>query len=247
MMRRLSERSSFRQAPGMDLVPTPAELTALIVSLAVGGRATAVALPLALAAAFALARGRFWGRGVLDTLVHAPLVLPPVVVGYLLLLLFGVRGPLGAPLYDAFGVQLAFSTAGASLAAGVMAFPLMVRAMRLSLEAVDPRLEEAARSLGAGPLDRFLTVTLPLSLPGVLSAAIIGFAACLGEFGAVITFAANVPGETQTLPLAIYSALQGPGGEAAAARLATLSFVLAIAALALSEALARRAHHLIGR
>ena len=231
----------------MQWAPTPAELSALATSLVVGARAVAIALPLALAAALALARGRFPGRGALDTLVHAPLVLPPVVVGYLLLLAFGVQGPIGAVLDRAFGVRLVFTSEAASLAAGVMAFPLMVRAMRLSLEAVDVRLEEAARSLGAGRLDRFFSVTLPLSLPGVLSAAVIGFAACLGEFGAVITFAANVPGETQTLPLAIYSALQAPGGEAAAARLAPLSFLLAIAALVASEALARRAAVWIGR
>ena len=231
----------------MQWAPTPVELSALATSLVVGARAVAVALPLALAAALALARGRVPGRGALDALVHAPLVLPPVVVGYVLLLAFGVNGPVGAVLDRLFGVRLVFTSEAASLAAGVMAFPLMVRAMRLSLEAVDVRLEEAARSLGAGPLDRFFSVTLPLSLPGVLSAAVIGFAACLGEFGAVITFAANVPGETQTLPLAIYSALQAPGGEAAAARLATLSFLLAIAALVASEALARRAAVWIGR
>ena len=231
----------------MQWTPTPEELSALATSLVVGARATAIALPLALVAALALSRGRFPGRGVLDALVHAPLVLPPVVVGYLLLVVFGVQGPLGRLLEGAFGVRLVFTSAGASLAAGVMAFPLMVRVIRLSLEAVDPRLEEAARSLGASRLDRLVSITLPLSLPGVLAAAIIGFAACLGEFGAVITFAANVPGETQTLPLAIYSALQAPGGEAAAARLAALSLVLAVGALALSEALARRAAGWIGR
>jgi molybdate transport system permease protein len=220
---------------------TAAELSAVATSLVVGGRAVAFALPLALLAALALRRP-FPGRAALDAVVHAPLVLPPVVVGYLLLLLFGVHGPFGWT-----GMRLVFTSEGASLAAGVMAFPLMVRAMRLSLEAVDPRLEEAARSLGARPLDRFITVTLPLSLPGLLAAAVIGFAACLGEFGAVITFAANVPGETQTLPLAIYSALQSPGGEAAAARLAALSFGLAIAGLAASEAIARRAGAWIGR
>lgn len=231
----------------MDWTPTPAELQALATSLVVGARAVAVALPLALMAALALSRGRFPGRGALDAVVHAPLVLPPVVVGYLLLLAFGVQGPIGGALDRAFGWRLVFTSEAASLAAGVMAFPLMVRAMRLSLEGVDARLEEAARSLGAGPLDRFLTISLPLALPGLLSAAVIGFAACLGEFGAVITFAANVPGETQTLPLAIYSALQAPGGEAAAARLAALSFTLAVAGLVASEALARRANAWIGR
>ncbi len=231
----------------MDWTPTPVELQALATSLVVGARAVAVALPLALIAALALSRGRFPGRAALDAVVHAPLVLPPVVVGYLLLLAFGIQGPIGGALDRAFGWRLVFTSEAASLAAGVMAFPLMVRAMRLSLEGVDARLEEAARSLGAGPFDRFVSVTLPLALPGVLSAAVIGFAACLGEFGAVITFAANVPGETQTLPLAIYSALQAPGGEAAAARLAALSFTLAVVALLASEALARRANVWIGR
>lgn len=231
----------------MDLTPTPDELSALGVSLTVGLRAVAAGLPLALIAAIALSRGRFVGRGALDALVHAPLVLPPVVVGYLLLLIFGVRGPVGALLDQAFGIRLAFTSGAASLAAGVMAFPLMVRAIRLSLDGVDPQLEQAARSLGAGRLDRLFSITLPLSLPGLLAAAVVGFAACLGEFGAVITFAANVPGQTQTLPLAIYSALQTPGGEAAAARMAGLSFILAIAALALSEVLARRAGRWMGR
>jgi molybdate transport system permease protein len=231
----------------MQWTPTQDELAALATSLVVSVRAVALALPLALAAALALSRTRFVGRGVLDALVHAPLVLPPVVVGYVLLLLFGVQGPIGALLDRVFGVRLVFTSEAASLAAGVMAFPLMVRAVRLSIEAVDIRLDEAARSLGAGALDRFLTVTLPLSLPGVLAAAIVGFAACLGEFGAVITFAANVPGETQTLPLAIYAALQSPGGEASAARLSTLAFVLAIGALLLSEAVARRARRWIGQ
>ena len=231
----------------MNLALSPDEIAAVRTSLVVAARATLVGLPLAIATALALVRGRFFGRGALNAAAHAPLVLPPVVVGYLLLLAFGVRGPLGAPLERLFGVRLVFSSAGASLAAGVMAFPLMVRAVALSLEAVDPRLEEAARSLGAKPLDRFFSITLPLAGPGVLAAAIVGFAACLGEFGAVITFAANVPGRTQTLPLAIYAALQTPGGEAAAARLAGLSLVIAVAALATSEALARRARTWVGR
>jgi molybdate transport system permease protein len=230
----------------MQWTPTPEEWTALATSLVVGARAVAVALPLALAAALALSRGRFVGRAVLDALVHAPLVLPPVVVGYVLLLLFGVQGPVGGLLDRWFGIRLAFTSEAASFAAGVMAFPLMVRAIRLSLEAVDRRLDEAARSLGASPLDRLFSVTLPLSLPGVFAAAIVGFAACLGEFGAVITFAANVPGETQTLPLAIYAALQAPGGEAAATRLSALAFGLAVAALALSEAVARRSARWMG-
>lgn len=226
---------------------TPEEIAAVRTSLVVGARATAVALPLAVAVALALVRGRFPGRGALNAVAHAPLVLPPVVVGYLLLIAFGVQGPVGGWLERAFGLRLVFTSGGASLAAGVMAFPLMVRAIALSLEAVDPRLEEAARSLGAGPLDRFVTVTLPLAAPGVLAAAIVGFAACLGEFGAVITFAANIPGETQTLPLAIYAALQAPGGEAAAARLAGLSLGIALVALAASEWLTRSARRWIGR
>jgi molybdate transport system permease protein len=215
------------------------EWQALATSLRVGARAVAVALPLALATAWLLARGRFRGRLLLDVFVHAPLVLPPVVVGYALLLIFGAQGSIGRWLDEALGLRLVFTNAGASLAAGVMAFPMMVRAIRLSIEALDPGLDLAARSLGAGPVDRFVHLTLPLILPGVIAAAVVGFAACLGEFGAVITFAANVPGETQTLPLAIYSALQMPGGEAAALRLAMLSLVLAIGALLLAEGLGR--------
>lgn len=230
----------------MELALSPDEIAAVRTSLVVGLRATAIALPLAVLTALALVRGRFPGRGLLNAAAHAPLVLPPVVVGYLLLLVFGVKGPLGSLLADA-GVRLVFTSSGASLAAGVMAFPLMVRAVALSLEAVDPRLEEAARSLGAGGLDRFCTITLPLAAPGVLAAAIVGFAACLGEFGAVITFAANVPGQTQTLPLAIYAALQSPGGDAAAMRLAGLSFAIALIALFASEWVARGAGRWIGR
>lgn len=186
-----------------------------------------------------LSRGHFPGRSVLDALVHLPMVLPPVVTGWLLLLVFGVRGSVGSWLLDWFGVRLAFTTAGASLACAVMTFPMMVRAIRLSLEAVDPGLEAAARSLGAGRIDRFLTVTLPLAAPGVLVGAIVAYATSLGEFGAVITFAANIPGQTRTLPLAIYTALQIPGGEAIAARLSAISVVLALAGLGLSEWLGR--------
>jgi molybdate transport system permease protein len=219
---------------------TEAESAALIASLVVALRAVAIGLPLAIAAAWVLARGRFAGRSLLDAAVHAPLVLPPVVVGYALLLLFGVQGPIGHWLDATFGARLVFTSSGASLAAGVMAFPIMVRAIRLSLEAVDPGLELAARSLGAGALDRFFSVTLPLAMPGVVVAAVVGFAACLGEFGAVITFAANIPGETQTLPLAIYSALQLPGGETTALRLALLSLGIALGALLLAGWLGRR-------
>jgi molybdate transport system permease protein len=225
----------------------PDELQALIVSLAVAARAVAVGLPLAILAAWVLARPRLTGRLALNALAHAPMVLPPVVVGYGLLLLFGVRGPIGHWLLSVLHVRLAFTTSGAALAAGVMAFPLMVRALRLSFEAIDPGLEVAARSLGAGPVDRFFSVSLPLAAPGVAAAAIVGFAACLGEFGAVITFAANVPGQTQTLPLAIYAALQSPDGDAEALRLSALSLAIAVLALAASEALGRRALRLTGR
>lgn len=226
---------------------TPDEWLALRTSLIVGTRAVIVALPIAFGAAWLLAHGRFRGRALLDTLVHAPLVLPPVVVGYALLLLFGVQGALGHWLDATFGKRLVFTSAGASLAAGVMAFPMMVRAIRLSLEAIDPGLAIAARSLGAGPWGRFRTLTLPLTMPGLLAAAVVGFAACLGEFGAVITFAANVPGETRTLPLAIYTATQMPDGDAIAARLVGIAFVLAIAMLVLAEWLARRVERAIGR
>ena len=225
---------------------SPDEWQAVRLSLLVAGRSVAFGLPLAVAAAFVLARGRFVGRPLLDALVHLPLVLPPVVVGWGLLLVFGVRGPVGSLLQDWFGVRLVFTTAGASLATAVMAFPLMVRAIRLSLESVDTGLEDAARTLGAGPFDRFVTVTLPLMAPGVLAGAVLAFAAGLGEFGAVITFASNIPGETQTLPLAIYAATQVPGGEATAARLSAVSFTLAIAGLLLSELIARRMHRLLG-
>ena len=226
---------------------TPEEWEAVRLSLSVAGRSVAFGLPLAVAAAYALARGRFWGRGLLDAMVHLPLVLPPVVVGWGLLLLFGVRGPLGGVLQEWFGVRLVFTSAGAALATGVMAFPLMVRAIRLSLEGVDAGLEAAARTLGAGPWDRFVTVTLPLMAPGVLAGAVVAFAAGLGEFGAVITFASNIEGQTQTLPLAIYAATQVPGGEGTAAKLSAVSFVLAIAGLLLSELIARRMQRLLGR
>ena len=224
-----------------------AEWSAFTLSLTVALRSVAFSLPVAILLAWVLARRRFPGRLLVDGLVHVPLVLPPVVVGYLLLLVFGVQGPLGRLLHELFGVRLVFTSVGASLATAVMAFPLMVRAIRLSLEAIDPGLEDAARTLGAGALDRFLTITLPLMLPGILSGAIIAFAASLGEFGAVITFVSNIPGETQTLPLAIYAAVQTPGGEAAAARLAGLSFALALAGLVLSEVVARRLSARLGR
>lgn len=225
---------------------TPDEWEAVRLSLSVAARSVMFGLPLAVLAAYALARGRFVGRPLLDALVHLPLVMPPVVIGWGLLLLFGVRGPVGSLLQDWFGARLVFTTAGASLATAVMGFPLMVRAIRLSLEGVDPGLEAAARTLGAGPVDRFFTVTLPLMAPGILAGAVVAFAAGLGEFGAVITFASNIPGQTQTLPLAIYAATQVPGGEATAAKLSAVSFTLAIAGLLLSELVARRMHRLLG-
>lgn len=226
---------------------TPEETTALLLTLGVAARAVGFGLPVAIGLAWLLARGRFPGRALLDVIVHLPMVLPPVVIGWLLLLTFGVRGPVGAWLHDWFGIRLVFSAAGAALACAVCALPLMVRAIRLSLEAIDPGLEAAARTLGAGPLDRFLTITLPLAAPGVLVGGIVGYAAALGEFGAVITFAASVPGETQTLPLAIYAALQVPGGEEAAARLALISIALAVAGLLLSDWAGRRLRARIGR
>ncbi|MBC9175784.1 molybdate ABC transporter permease subunit [Pseudoroseomonas ludipueritiae] len=226
---------------------SPEEWQAVRLSLAVALRSVAFGLPPAVLVAWLLARGRFPGRGLLDAFVHLPLVMPPVVIGWLLLVIFGIRGPVGAWLHDWLGVRLVFTTAGAALATGVMSFPLIVRAVRLSLDAVDPGLEEAARTLGAGPLDRFVTVTLPLITPGILSGAITAFAAGLGEFGAVITFASNIPGETQTLPLAIYSATQTPGGEATAARLAAFSFAMAVVGLLLAEFVGRRMQVLLGR
>jgi len=232
-------------------VPTellsPAELDALRLSLEVAARSVLLSLPPAVGIAWLLTRGRFPGRSLLDAFVHLPLVLPPVAVGYVLLLLFGNRGPVGHWLHEQFGIQLAFTTAGAALATAVMAFPLMVRAIRLSLEHLDPGLEAAARTLGAGPLDRFCTITLPLMLPGVIAGAVTAFAAGLGEFGAVITFAANVPGQTRTIPLALYTAIQSPDGDTAALRLAVLSFVLGLSGLLLAEWLARRIRRLLGR
>lgn len=216
-------------------------------TLDVSIRAVLLALPVALVLAFVLARLRFPGRSVLDTFVHLPLVLPPVVVGWLLLLLFGRHGPVGAWLDSWFGIRLVFTRDGATLACAVMILPLILRAIRQSLEAVDPGLEQAARTLGAGPLDRLLTITLPLAAPGVLVGAIVGLAASLGEFGAVITFAANIPGETQTLPLAIYSALQSPGGDETAARLALISITLAVVLLFASDVLARALRRRLGR
>ena len=210
-------------------------------TLLVGGVATAGAMPVAFALAWVLARWRFPGKVLLDALVHLPLVLPPVVTGWLLLLAFAPNGPIGARLEDWFGVTVLFRWTGAAIAAGVMALPLMVRAIRLSIEAVDQRLEQAARTLGAGRWRTFARITLPLSMPGVLAGAVLGFARSIGEFGATITFVSNVPGQTQTLPLAIYAALQRPDGDAIVLRLAAISVALSLAALVASELLARRA------
>jgi molybdate transport system permease protein len=213
----------------------------------VAARAIACGLPLAVPVAWMLSRWRFPGRALVNALVHLPMALPPVVTGWLLLIVFGVRGVVGQYLFAWFGVRLAFTTAGAALACAVMTFPIMVRSVRLAIDAIDPGLEQAARTLGAGRLDRLLTVTLPLAAPGILVGAVVAYATCLGEFGAVITFAANIPGETQTLPLAIFSALQVPGGEATAARLSAVSLALALAGLLLSDWLGRRLNASVGR
>lgn len=218
----------------------PEEWQAVRLSLQVSFWATLFALPPALLAAYALARWRFPGKQLLNGLVHLPLILPPVVTGYLLLLTFGTRGPVGSVLQQ-IGLVFAFRWTGAALAAGIMAFPLLVRAMRLSLESVDPKLEQAAATLGASRLWVFVTVTLPLILPGIIAGAVLGFAKAMGEFGATITFVSNIPGQTQTLPSAIYAFLQVPGGENAALRLVAVSVAVAMSALLLSEWLARRA------
>src|SRR4051812_43380439 len=224
-----------------------AETDALTLSLSIAARSVLFNLPFAIAVAWLLTRTRFAGRTVFDAFVHLPLVLPPVVVGYLLLVLFGVRGPIGGWLHHTFGIQLAFTSTGAALATAVMSFPLVVRSIRLSLEALDGNLEDAARTLGAGPFDRFASITLPLITPGILAGAVTAFAAGLGEFGAVITFAANIPGETRTLPLALYTALQTPDGDSLAARLALISFSLGLAGLLVAEALARMLRGKLGR
>ena len=221
------------------LSPSPVEFQALTLSLWVAMVSVVVSLPFATAVAYILARRRFWGHGLLNALVHLPLVLPPVVTGYLLLMAFGRRGIFGPPL-EVLGLQLAFTSAGAALAAAVMAFPLIVRAIRLALEAVDPKLEEAASTLGASSVKVFVFVTLPLSLPGILAGAVVGFAKALGEFGATITFVSNIPGETQTIASAIYALLQVPGQEAAVGRMIGFSILLSFGALLLSEVLARR-------
>jgi molybdate transport system permease protein len=228
-------------------VLTPLEIEAVSLSLWVASWSTLTVLPLAIVAALILARAEFWGKSLFDGIIHLPLVLPPVVIGYLLLITLGTRGPIGSWLLENFGIRLIFTSTGASVAAGVMSFPLMVRAIRLAIEAIDGGLEAAARTLGAGPIDRFLTITLPLMLPGILSGAVMAFAASLGEFGATITFVSNIPGETRTLPLAIYTATQTPDGDLEAARLVALSFTLSLSALILSEWLGRRVRRMMGR
>ncbi len=219
---------------------TPDEWNAVRLSIKVATVAMVASLPPGILIALLLARGQFWGKTLLNGLVHLPLILPPVVTGYLLLLSFGKRGPLGAFFADYFGLVFSFRWTGAALACGVMGFPLMVRAIRLSIEAVDRKLEAAAGTLGANPLWIFGTITLPLILPGIIAGAILSFAKAMGEFGATITFVSNIPGETQTLPSAIYTFTQMPGGDEGALRLTLISIVISMGALVASEVLARR-------
>lgn len=219
---------------------TPDEITAIWLSLKVATAATLASLPLAIAVAWLLARRDFFGKSLVNGLVHLPLVLPPVVTGYLLLISFGKRGPVGEALDACCGIVFSFRWTGAALACAVMAFPLVVRAIRLAIESIDPRLEAAAATLGARPSLVFATITLPLALPGILAGAILGFAKALGEFGATITFVSNIPGETQTIATSIYSYTQVPGGDASAIRLTLVSVAIAMAALMASELLARR-------
>jgi molybdate transport system permease protein len=222
------------------LALSPDEWNAVRLSLKVATVAMLASLPFGIAVALLLARRNFWGKSLVNGLVHLPLVLPPVVTGYLLLLTFGKRGPVGSFLNDAFGIVFSFRWTGAALACAIMGFPLMVRAIRLSIEAVDRRLEAAASTLGANALWVFLTVTLPLTLPGIVAGMILCFAKAMGEFGATITFVSNIPGETQTLPSAIYTFTQIPGGDAGALRLTAISLAISLAALMASEVLARR-------
>ncbi len=220
---------------------SPQDWTAVQLSLRVAAVSTLVALPFGIAIATLLARKEFWGKALLDAIVHLPLVLPPVVTGYLLLISFGRRAPIGAFLDDHFGIVFSFRWTGAALACGVMAFPLMVRAIRLSIEAIDRRLEDAAATLGANPVWTFVTVTLPLALPGVIAGMMLAFARALGEFGATITFVSNIPGETQTISAAIYTLTQVPGGDADALKLVIVAIIISFAALLASEWFARRA------
>lgn len=222
------------------LVLSEAEWTAIRLSLRVSFIAMVASLPFGIAIALALARGRFWGKSILNGLVHLPLILPPVVTGFLLLITFGRRGPVGSFLAETFGIVLSFRWTGAALACAVMGFPLMVRSIRLSIEAVDRKLEEAAGTLGASPFWIFLTITLPLILPGVIAGAILAFAKAMGEFGATITFVSNIPGETQTLSAAIYTFTQVPGGDVGAMRLTIVAILISFAALLASEFLAQK-------
>jgi len=218
---------------------SPAEVSALLLSIKIAITAAVAELPLAVFLAFILARVRFFGNSFINILIHLPLILPPVVTGYFLLILFGNNGPIGFILAQYFGIILAFRWTGAALASAVMALPLMVRAIRLSIEAVDPTIENAARTLGANRINVFFSITLPLSYPGIIAGFILGFAKALGEFGATITFVSNIPGETQTLSAAIYTYTQSPGGDVPALRLAALSVIVSIAALGFTELLAR--------
>jgi molybdate transport system permease protein len=220
---------------------SPQDWTAVHLSLRISIVATVTALPFGIAMAYVLARKSFWGKPLVDALVHLPLVLPPVVVGYLLLITFGRRAPVGALLADHLGIVFSFRWTGAALACGVMAFPLMVRAIRLSIEAIDRRLEDAAATLGANPFWRFVTITLPLTLPGIIAGMVLAFARALGEFGATITFVSNIPGETQTISAAIYTLTQVPGGDAAALSLVLIAVLISLVALVASEWFARRA------
>jgi len=220
---------------------TPEEWTAVALSLRISVVATACALPFGIAIGWLLARKEFWGKALLDGLVHLPLVLPPVVTGYLLLISFGRRGPIGMFLYDWFGIVLSFRWTGAALSCGIMGFPLMIRPIRLALQAIDRRLEDAAATLGANAFMVFLTITLPLALPGIIAGVVLCFARALGEFGATITFVSNIPGETQTISAAIYTLTQVPGGDAAAGRLVVITIVLSFASLLAAEWLGRRA------
>lgn len=220
---------------------TPQEWTAVALSLRVAAVSTVVALPFGIGIAFLLARKSFWGKSLVDALVHLPLVLPPVVTGYLLLITFGRRAPVGEFLADRFGIVFSFRWTGAALACGIMAFPLMVRAIRLSIEAIDRRLEDAAATLGANPVWLFITITLPLALPGIIAGMMLAFARALGEFGATITFVSNIPGETQTISAAIYTLMQVPGGDRSTLSLVIVAVIISVAALTVSEWLARRA------
>ncbi|MDX1580742.1 MAG: molybdate ABC transporter permease subunit [Alphaproteobacteria bacterium] len=218
----------------------PFEVEALLLSLKVAFWATLISLPFGIGAAWLLARHNFPLKGLLDGVIHLPLVLPPVVVGYMLLISLGRNGPVGGWLFETFGITVIFTWQGAAIASGVIAFPLLVRAIRLSMEAIDPRLDQVAQTLGAGRVRRFVAIALPLSLPGILAGTVLAFARALGEFGATITFVSNIPGETRTLPLGIYTAINTPGAEDAAFRLVVIAALLAFAALGLSEMLARR-------